>query len=74
MWNKVRSYNLKLMFFLNDEYGDLHKRSLKRRVLSLIMQADTVRNVNEDSLLPLLLWGNAPKVKIFLKSGSEFAL
>lgn len=40
------------------------KVPLKGRVLSLIMWTDTVRNVNEDSLLPLLLLGNTPKMKM----------
>lgn len=54
-------------FFLMMNMVICIKDPLKGRVLSLIMQADTVRNVNGDPLLPLLLWGNTPKLKMLFE-------
>lgn len=53
------------MFFLKDTRVDLHKRlGIKGRVLSLTMQADIVGSMNEVLVLPLLLWGDTPKLKM----------
>lgn len=64
---KLDAINSSSCFFLTINTVTCIKDPLKGRVLSLIMQADTVTNVNEDLLLPLPLWGNTPKLKMLFE-------
>lgn len=56
-------------FFLKINVLTCIKDPLKGRVSSLIMQADIVGSVTEDLVLPLLLWGDTPKLKMLHEVG-----